>query len=419
MTLPNPIYATPNAQTDQEAFTAQFVELTGREIFPAQVESLLIEYLAQASTIAKQGIQFAGEQTLVNFATGANLDQLGDGYGVPRLEPQAALTTLEFTLSTVSPNATLIPIGTRVRTADSQFLFELLNNVVVPAGELTGQGEAIATVIGDAANGYAAGQVSSLFDQVSNVASVTNLTETNSGGDAEGDEAYRTRIKLGLNALNTAGSRDAYRFLVLSADPSITNVSVRSLDDDERIAQQNVLAEQNAQAFIDLVQNSPYSIDMSSVPLAELAATAKPYVQLTRFFVEVYVLTKTGLPSGEIISKVIAALDRNDRRPLTDTVKVFSPQNVSQALSVNVTLLSSADGQQLSADLNAAAQAYATEISGQLGRDIVPSQIIAALSLEGVKEVTVNSPASAIAVDVNQRPLITSITINLVGVANE
>ena len=73
MNLPDPIYAVPDAQADQLAFTAQFTELTGREVFPAQVESLLIEYLAQAATIAKQGVQFAGEQTLVNFATGANL----------------------------------------------------------------------------------------------------------------------------------------------------------------------------------------------------------------------------------------------------------------------------------------------------------------------------------------------------------
>jgi phage-related baseplate assembly protein len=94
-----------------------------------------------------------------------------------------------------------------------------------------------------------------------------------------------------------------------------------------------------------------------------------------------------------LLSNVLKALNGDKVRPLTDTVNVLPVAEVDYQIIGTVTLYTDADPAATIAAANAAAQAYAIALASRIQRDIVPSQIIEALSVSGVYEVTLTSPA--------------------------
>jgi phage-related baseplate assembly protein len=80
-------------------------------------------------------------------------------------------------------------------------------------------------------------------------------------------------------------------------------------------------------------------------------------------------------------------------RPLTDTVNVLAVTEVDYQITATVTLYSDADPTATIAAATAAVQELALELASKIQRDIVPSQIIAALSVAGVYGVTLMAPA--------------------------
>jgi phage-related baseplate assembly protein len=80
-------------------------------------------------------------------------------------------------------------------------------------------------------------------------------------------------------------------------------------------------------------------------------------------------------------------------RPLTDTVNVLAVTEVDYQIAATVTLYSDADPTATIAAASTAVQELALELAAKIQRDIVPSQIIAALSVAGVYGVTLTSPA--------------------------
>src|SRR5262249_42702263 len=80
-------------------------------------------------------------------------------------------------------------------------------------------------------------------------------------------------------------------------------------------------------------------------------------------------------------------------RPLTDTVVSSAVGEIDYSIDAIVTLYSDADPNQTIGAATAAVQEFAIDLASKIQRDIVPSQIIAALSVPGVYEVTLNSPS--------------------------
>ncbi|MBP0021022.1 MAG: baseplate J/gp47 family protein [Cyanobacteria bacterium SBLK] len=413
-TLAPPVFVENNAAENEAALKSLFEQVLGKILYPAQSESLLMYAIAYLQTITKSQIQYTGEQTLVNYATGANLDQIGEFWGSlgTRLEASKALCTLRFTLASIEVSDRIIPLGTRVRTSDRKFVFATTAIATITAGNLTVDVAAEATVAGKDANGYAAGEVREPFDLLSNLASAENVRATNSGADAETDDAYRTRLKLAPTALSVAGSRDAYRYWALTADPTITAVNVRSPSPSEQVASLDTKATEAAQAILDEVVNI-YGGTLGTATAANAKDTLKPYISVRYFYVEVYVLTSTGLPSAEIVQKVQNVLDANTIRPLNDEVIVKSPTNVDYTVSAQITAYNNVDLATLQANLDNAANEIAAELDASMGRDIVRSQLISALQLNGVYNVVLNSPANDIEVNYDQKPNNIAIAITI------
>ncbi|GAB4212684.1 MAG: baseplate J/gp47 family protein [Synechococcales cyanobacterium] len=365
MSFPEPQFI----DRDPVAITAEMIalwqSLTGKELLPAQPERLLIDLLAYRETLLRFAIQDAAKQNLLSYARGVNLDYLGELLGVERLPPQPALTTLRFTLDPILPTALVIPANTQVRDADGEFVFFTRRNLVIPPNTSFRSVAGVCSVPGTQANGLPADTLTELVSPIAGV-SVTNTTITAGGAAAEDDARFRERIRLAPEAFSVAGPRGAYEFLARTASQNVRDVQV-----------------------------------VSPAPT----------------LVRVYVLMDTGIPTPDELALVRAVLTQETRRPLTDDVLVLPPREIAYQLQAQVTAYSTADLILLQEQLTLAAEAMVERVSSRLGVDLVPSQFVDALSLDGVYQVVVTSPALTV-LTAREWARCTAISVQIVGVAN-
>lgn len=228
---------------------------------------------------------------LLPYASGYQLDALGDRVNCKRISPVPASVMLKFTLETLRPNDITIPAGTTV-TADNKVLFATDKSAIVPAGKLSVENvPATATIGGAVTNGIPAGAIQSFVDRVPYVTGVVNTTESSGGDDGEpyplaidpengddgtGDNNYRERIRLAPSAFSAAGSAASYEYWARSASGNVESVAVTS----------------------------------------DIAAGR----------VDVYITEKGGaLPSDGTLAAVLAAVSADDVRPMNDLVEVHAP----------------------------------------------------------------------------------------------
>ena len=91
--LPRPVFVSNDPTARVADFIARYQADTGKILYPAQPERLLIDLIAYADANLRAAIQYAGEQNLLAYAEGAALDNLGAFFNVTRLagETDAAL----------------------------------------------------------------------------------------------------------------------------------------------------------------------------------------------------------------------------------------------------------------------------------------------------------------------------------------
>lgn len=73
---------------------AQYEDASGKKLYPAQAERLLIDLFAYRENLVRIAIQEAAKQNLVAYSRAPMLDYLGELVGVHRLPAQSAKTTL-------------------------------------------------------------------------------------------------------------------------------------------------------------------------------------------------------------------------------------------------------------------------------------------------------------------------------------
>jgi len=332
---------------------AEFESAAGRTLQPAQVERLLINLYAYRESLVRNAIQYAGQQNLLAFASFPMIDYLGQLLGVNRLPAQAAVTTLQFSLATPLTIAYSIPANTLVGTNDGQNSFATNTALIVPAGQVNGAVQATATNAGEGANGYLTGQINVQLSPSPLVAAVTNIAISSGGSAPETDDHLRGRIQAAPNEFSVAGPDGAYRFFALSVDPAIVDAQVFS----------------PAPGQVTIyVLTGPVSQQPASSP------------------------NGAGIAGGALLTKVLNALSADSVRPLTDTVSVLPVQEVDYVIAATITLYTDADPVATMA-ANTAAQSFAIALASRVQRDIVPSQISEALSVSGVYEVTLATPA--------------------------
>jgi len=339
--LPEPDFIMRDPRVIEQEIFEHWETLGGEPLSPAQPEAMLLRVLAYRETLVRVGVQEAAKLLLPRFSRFPVLDYLGELIGVPRLLPQKARTTLEFTLPEAHGADLLVPSGTRRKTRDGKVIFATTRDLILPAGDVSGTVPAEAADAGAHGNGYLAGQVNGAVDPLPLEMAAENTTTTEGGSAQESEPRYYQRILLAPDAFSTAGPEEAYRFHALSASGAVSDVAVLS--------------------------PTPGQIQLA-------------------------VLGSSGLPGPELLALVLAGVGSDRKRPMSDTVTAVAATEVAWELEVSLVLFADVDDSSVLEVATAAAEKYRQAREASLGRDLVPEQIIQELKVPGVYRPIVISP---------------------------
>lgn len=177
----------------------------------------------------------------------------------------------------------------------------------------------------------------------------------------EADDDLRRRIVLAPQSYSVAGPDGAYLFHALSADPTITDVSIDS--------------------------PSPGQV-----------------------LVTVLVADGNGTPAQSVLDAVTARLNAESIRPLTDEVIVTGANPLDYAIAATLTFFASAARSVALAAAQTALAAYVASCR-KLGRAVTRAGIIGALMVDGVENVALASPAADMVPTMQQVAHCTGITV--------
>jgi len=383
--------------TDVNVITAEIIAeveaATGKTLQPAQDERLLIDEIAYRESLCKMGIQQASLLNLVDYSTGIILECLGALVGCPKIEAQYSSTTMQFGISEARSKSVTYAAGTQIETKDGNFTFTTTEAATIAVGELTATASAICDTAGVDSNGYLAGEINQPLSDV-DADSVANITTSSGGADIESEDAYKIRIKEAPERFSNAGSRGAYIYFTKSAHQDIIDVAAYNPQDPASVKINNVTTEESDGEIIGA--NVSGTIDYQTGKMVLTFPTAITSLEITippASTVEVYPLTKDGVPTDAIITDVENALSAEAVRPLTDDVQVKKPINIDFEINATVYVYSTADKITVQSAIEAKLADYISTMKSSLAKDIVPAQIISKiLAVDGVYNTTLITP---------------------------
>lgn len=292
-----------------------------------------------------QGYQYvdrAGKQNLLKYSYSGFLDNLALFKGITRLPASYAVTSIRFTLSAVQSTTVSIPAGTRVTVDEIYFATDVYAEI--PAGGLYIDVPATCTEAAAKGNGIPVGNINTLVDPIPYMKSVTNTVETSGGADVESDMALAERVYLSPSKYTTAGPEDSYRYHAKAYNPAIGDVVATS---NHEAGEVNV----------------------------------------------VFLMADGSAPETTVVNGLLAYLNDDTIRPMTDVVTVAAPVEVDY--NINLTYyINRSDSAQAVAIQSAVNTAVSDYIKWQrrIGRDINPSKLTALIIAAGAKRTVLTSP---------------------------
>lgn len=343
-------------------YKRKYKELTGGdvELAPANPYRLILYGCSLQIYQVMQYIDYAGKQNFLKYARGKYLDNLAALRGVKRKESTPAKTILRFSLDEPNPSTVIIPEKCMVTNGDGIY-FVTDEYAEIPLGQLSVDVEATCTVLGSAGNNIPLDSVTTIVDVLPYVVKVTNIVRTYNGVDKERDDELRERVYNAADSYATTGTVAAYIYHVKNLSDDIEDVVVTS--------------------------TVPGHVDVR------------------------FVMTGGAIPDAEMIETVQEHLDRDDIRPLTDTVHVTGPD--IETYNVDLTYyIASSDATQagnIQKAVETAVAVYNTWQTAKIGRDINPSYLIHKIVEAGAKRVEVTAPT---------RQVLSAITLAKTGTVN-
>ena len=366
--LPEPNFIERDPDVIVRAWTELYEKKSGKVLHPAQIEKLMIDVGAYRETVLRMDIQETAKKNLLSYAPLDALRHIGEPLGVEQLLANNAVTTLKFYIDEALDFDFTISSGVEIESKDGLYIFRTSQDVILKAGMTEVTAQAICEVTGEGANNYDIGAINNLVTPLSYISKVENITISSGGANDEDADNLRERIRQAPEKFSNAGSRGAYRYHTLSAHQSITDVAVTS---------------------------------------------PSPGV------VNIYPLTTEGNPTEEVIKIVQNYLSDDKIRPLTDYVKVYSPENLEFTINAVLRLYKDADITSVNTTVAARMKEYKRTLSEKLGKDVVQTQIIAILnSIYGVYKVELSIP-NDIEVKEFQWADLKNYNISIGGFANE
>lgn len=325
---------TIDPKADEIELVKKFEKDTGKTLYPAQSERLMISIISYVSNLNLVRIKNALKNFFVQTASLFFLKLWGELINCPQLEAKQAKDILFVELYEAYSVDKILPKGAKVETKDGEYIFTTDEDLIIKAGELTGTVGITSEFAGSILNEYKAGEINNLIENYDYIKSVKNLNGASGGDDEEDVERYRKRLLTAFEQFSVAGPKNAYKFLALSANQSITDVEVTS-------------------------------------PSSGVVA--------------IYVLTKNGTADENIINEVKNVVSADDKRPLTDNVKVYSAESIEFEYSASLILTTDADYDTTVELVKAGLAEYFAEVKKELNKEIVPSDSIAKIkAISGV-----------------------------------
>ena len=367
--LPEPNFIDRNPETITNEWIKLYEEKSGKTLQPAQIERLMVDVGAYRETVLRMAIQETAKQNLLSYASLDNLEHIGEPLDVKKLLASSSVTTLQFSVDSPLDFNFTIQSGVEVETKDGLFVFQTHEPVVLIAGETSVTVKATCETSGIASNNYSIGSINNLITPLSYISKVENITISDGGADDEDADSLRERIRQAPEKFSNAGSRGAYRYHTLSAHQSITDVAITS-------------------------------------PSAGIVA--------------IYLLTKDGNPTEEIIKIVQNYLSDDKIRPLTDCVKVYSSEKVDFEIKAKIYLYKDSDAASVMKTIEDKIKEYKISLSEKLGKDVIQTQIISILnSIYGVFKVVLGTPITDIDILEYQWANLQNWKISIGGYADE
>jgi phage-related baseplate assembly protein len=358
-------------ETDPAVYEQQLIQayenITGRTLNPADPERLLINLLTYAITLCAINIDETGRLNLLATSKGEYLDRLGELVGCKRLQPQRAQTTLRFSIVEPLGFDVVIPEGTRVG-ADEENIFYTTQEAKIVAGNTSVDVQAEFITEGSKGNGFSVGQINKMIDVIPYISSVSNITMSMHGTDTETDDRYRERIRESLERFSSAGPSGAYRHHTMSVHQDIIDVSVWS--------------------------PSPGQVKIT------------------------FIMKDGEIPNNDMIQLVMAHLNDEKIRPLTDQVIVEVPEVVTYSISFTYYINRGFEALQgvIANEINEKVNEFVLWTKKKLGRDILPERLTEyIMSINGVHSIDISSPLKT-TVNANQIAHCQSINIQYGGV---
>ena len=184
----------------------------------------------------------------------------------------------------------------------------------------------------------------------------------------ESNESLRRRVQLSFEGFTTAGSQGSYIFAALNA---------------------------------------------SGLVLDANAFSPEPGL------VSVYVLSRegNGTSSEQLLNSVVAAVNAEEVRPMTDQVTVLSAAVTDYQIEAVITVFPGPDAELIRQAAIEAARAY-TDSVHKMSYDVTYSGLMAALHRPGVQSVELITPAASIVNDEGEASYCTNINVTLAGAAD-
>ncbi|MCM1235644.1 MAG: baseplate J/gp47 family protein [Ruminococcus flavefaciens] len=215
---------------------------TGEELilYPADERRVMINVIAgklyQLAEIANDRFR----QNFIKYMYGESLKNWAGNFGYMESGLEYAKTILQFTVSEQQEKDIVVLAGTRATAGDGIY-FATGEDLIIPAGEMIGEVEAVCTVGGTEGNNYMEGQISTLVDPVGFIKAVANITQSSGGHDEYTDDELKEKVLNFQYIYSTAGPTGQYEKVVKDFDQNI--VDVRCITDYEATVKIYVMKE--------------------------------------------------------------------------------------------------------------------------------------------------------------------------------
>lgn len=356
-------------ETDAEVIIGRLIErfeyYTKSILPPGDEKRMFLHGLALVLADETNHINETGKGNLLRYASGKEVDALGDLFKTPRLDAEKATVTMQFTFSESMSYDITLSKGTRV-TADGVHLFAIDEDVVLEANaaDLVRTVKATATQAGSKYNDFAIGQINRIVDTNPYVYAVSNIDTSSGGTDIEDDASYKERLRIAPFTFSVAGPAESYRSIALSVSNQIGDVYVYS--------------------------PSPGVVEI----------------------VVVYQNGEVPNTDDEIMQEILTACSDRNVRPLTDKVQVVPVTPV--AISIEARYYIPNDDMSVMPNIVQALEEYKAWQTQQIGRSINPDYLKMLLMNAGAARVEITSPTYRELAE-NQIAKITNTSLTLSG----